>query len=92
MRPSALTSALNYYREAFRQTRLMQLEIEGRLPMPVLLIWGEKDIVLGKELSFNTKDYCSDLEVVYDPESGHFIQIDNPELVNEKLLEFFKKL
>ena len=57
--------------------------------MPVLMIWGEQDKALGKELTYNTKDYCNNLEVIYDPTSGHFIQHDNPELVNQKLLEFF---
>jgi pimeloyl-ACP methyl ester carboxylesterase len=55
------------------------------------MIWGEQDHALGKELTYNTKNYCTDLELIYDPTSGHFIQHDNPELVNGKLLEFFEK-
>ena len=82
---------INYYRAAARALRLMRLRREAPLPMPILMLWGEKDVALGKELTFNTKKYCRDLEIVYDPVSGHFIQFDNPELVNEKLLEFFQK-
>lgn len=85
----ALRSAINYYRATFRQ--LGGLNVTGKLQMPVLMIWGEKDIALGKELTYNTKDYCEQLEVIYDPGSGHFIQHDNPELVNGKLMEFFGK-
>jgi epoxide hydrolase 4 len=87
--PGALTATINYYRATFRQ--LGGLHITGKLQMPVLMIWGENDVALGKELTYNTKDYCTGLEIIYDPTSGHFIQHDNAELVNEKLLEFFEK-
>ena len=87
--PGALTGAINYYRATFRQ--LSGLNISKQLEMPVLMLWGEQDMALGKELTYNTKAYCWNLEVIYDPDSGHFIQHDNPEFVNQKLLEFFGK-
>lgn len=90
-KPHALTSTINYYRKALRTIGHMRLKTKLPLTLPVLLIWGEKDIALGKELALNTKKYCSNLETVYDPGSGHFIQLDNPELVNKKLLEFLGK-
>ena len=89
--PGMLTAAINYYRATFRQIKDTSLGAHGKLKMPVLMIWGEQDIALGKELTYNTKDYCENLEIIYDPGSGHFIQQDNPELVNEKLLAFFGK-
>ncbi|MBS1624470.1 MAG: alpha/beta hydrolase [Bacteroidetes bacterium] len=85
--PGALTGAINYYRAAMRYPHA--LDVSAILPMPVLMIWGEQDKALGKELTYHTKQYCNDLEIVYDPTSGHFITSDNPELVNAKLLEFF---
>ena len=85
--PGALTSTINYYRAAMRH--MDSLDFSKQLSMPVLMLWGEQDKALGKELTYNTKQYCKDLETVYDPASGHFIQYDNPELVNRKLLEFF---
>ena len=87
--PGMLTGAINYYRATFRQ--LGAMHNPGKLNMPVLMIWGEQDKALGKELTYNTKDYCNNLEVIYDPTSGHFVQHDNPELVNQKLMEFFEK-
>jgi pimeloyl-ACP methyl ester carboxylesterase len=86
--PGALTATINYYRAAMRYP--FHLDTSVQLPMPVLMLWGEQDKALGKELTLNTKQYCKNLEVIYDPTSGHFIQYDNPELVNEKLLAFFK--
>jgi pimeloyl-ACP methyl ester carboxylesterase len=87
--PGMLTAAINYYRAAIRYGN--DFDTTKPLPMPVLMIWGEQDKALGKELTYNTKQYCNDLELIYDPTSGHFIQYDNPELVNGKLLEFFGK-
>jgi len=88
-KPGALSGPINYYRAAIRN--LNSMPNPPKLPMPVLMIWGEQDIALGKELTYRTKDYCEQLEIIYDPTSGHFIQHDNPTLVNEKLLEFFQK-
>ena len=87
--PSGVSGPINYYRATFRQ--LGGLKMETKLPMPVLMLWGEQDLALGKELTYNTKNYCENLEVIYDPGSGHFIQRDNPKLVNEKLWEFLGK-
>ena len=87
--PGAARAAIGYYRAAFRN-------ILSSLPMPkiqapVLMLWGEHDIALGKELTYRTKDYCENaLEIKYDLTSGHFVQHDNPDWVNENLLEFFK--
>jgi len=89
--PGVLTAAVNYYRATFRQIKDTSLGAGGKLKMPVLMLWGEQDKALGKELTYNTKDYCEDLEIIYDPTSGHFIQHDNPELVNDKLMEFLGK-
>ena len=85
--PGALTGPIHYYRAAMRYPDA--LDVSAVLPMPVLMLWGEQDKALGKELTYRTKQYCKDLEVIYDPTSGHFITADNPELVNEKLLAFF---
>ena len=87
--PGGLGGPINYYRAALRHVD--SLSLSEPLPMPVLMLWGEQDKALGKELTYNTKQYCRDLEIVYDPTSGHFLQYDNPELVNRKLLEFFGK-
>ena len=87
--PGGLTGIINYYRAMVRY--MSSLDTSAQLPMPVLMLWGEQDKALGKELTYNTHQYCKDLEIIYDPSSGHFIQSDNPQWVNEKLLAFFGK-
>lgn len=86
-KPGAITASINYYRAALQ--RPDRIDFSKPLPMPVLMLWGEKDKALGKELTLRTKIYCENLDIIYDPQSGHFIQNDNAELVNKQLLKFF---
>lgn len=82
----ALTSAINYYRNAF------QPEIVGKnwsiLDVPTLMIWGEKDTALGKELTYGTEQYVRDFQIRYIPNCSHWVQQEQPELVNQYIREF----
>jgi len=82
----ALTAALNYYRNVFQQKLLN--ENWGVLEVPTLMIWGEKDNALGKELTFGTEAYVKDFQVKYIPDSSHWVQQEKPELVNQYMREF----
>ena len=86
--PGAIRGPISYYRAMFRGA-LSTPELP-KIKAPVLMLWGEHDTALGKELTYRTKDYCENtFEIKYDPTSGHFIQHDNPQWVNEELLKFF---
>jgi pimeloyl-ACP methyl ester carboxylesterase len=88
--PGAVRAAIAYYRAAFRSF-LSAVKLP-KIQAPVLVLWGENDTALGKELTYQTKNYCSNTcEILYDSTSGHFVQHDNPEWVNKNLLEFFSK-
>jgi epoxide hydrolase 4 len=82
----ALTAMLNYYRNIFQQ-RLLNPSW-GVLEVPTLMIWGEKDTALGKELSYGTEAYVRDLQIRYIPNCSHWVQQEKPELVNEYMREF----
>lgn len=89
--PGKLTPIINYYRALFRYP----LKVEGKKPgpilKPVLLIWGENDKALGKELTYNTNKYCKGpLEIKYIPNCSHWVQHEQPELVNQYILDFLK--
>jgi epoxide hydrolase 4 len=86
----ALRASISYYRAAMRYMSDLALPAI-RHAMPVLMLWGEQDTLLGKELADRTDEYCDDLEIVCDPGSGHWVQIENPDLVNAKLMEFFER-
>ena len=86
--PEMIKSAISYYRAAFRG--IFSGVKFPKIKAPVLMLWGEHDLALGKELTYHTKNYCeSTCEIIYDSTSGHFIQHDNPDLVNRCLLNFF---
>jgi epoxide hydrolase 4 len=81
-----LTSAINYYRNFF-QSELLNRQW-SILEVPTLMIWGEQDKALGKELSYGTEQYVKDFRIRYIPESSHWVQQQYPELVNQHIREF----
>ena len=87
--PGSARATLAYYRSAFRN--VFSQKPLPKIKVKVRMLWGEHDRALGKELTYNTKEYCeNELEIFYDSTSGHFVQHDNPTWVNQKLLEFFE--
>ncbi|MEL7071796.1 MAG: alpha/beta hydrolase [Cyanobacteria bacterium J06581_3] len=85
-KPSALTSMLNYYRNIFSGSFFnQQWDV---LHIPTLMIWGENDVALGKELTHGTEEYVSDLTLHYIPNCSHWVQQEQPELVNQYIKAF----
>ncbi|MCC5617707.1 alpha/beta hydrolase [Nostoc sp. CHAB 5836] len=84
----ALTAMLNYYRNIFQQKMLNPNW--GVLKVPTLMIWGENDTALGKELTYDTAAYVRDFQIKYIPNCGHWVQQEQPELVNQYMREFLK--
>jgi len=65
----------------------------AKIVCPTLLIWGEEDIALGKELTYNMEPYFTDrFEIKYIPRCRHWVQQEQPELVNQYMLEFLADL
>ncbi len=59
--------------------------------MPTLLIWGEEDAALGKELTYNTHQYVKNLQIRYIPNCSHWVQQEQPQQVNAYMREFLGK-
>lgn len=87
-KPGALTAMLNYYRNIFQQ-RILNPNQEI-LEVPTLMIWGENDTALGKELTYDTTAYVRDFQIKYIPNCGHWVQQEQPELVNQYMAEFLQ--
>lgn len=84
--PGALTAMINYYRAVFRGgPGPKQARAPGRLDVPTLMIWGEQDSALGKELTYGTENLVSDFTIHYLPGVSHWVQQEAPETVNEIL-------
>jgi len=82
----ALTATLNYYRNVTQQ-RVLSLDWSV-LQVPTLMIWGEKDTALGKELTYGTEEYVRDFTIKYIPTSSHWVQQEQPQLVIQYMREF----
>ena len=82
--PGALTAMVNYYRALLRSPRRTR-HGAPRIETPTLMIWGEEDTALGKELTFGTEEYVRDLTLRYLPRVSHWVQQEAPEKVNEMI-------
>ncbi|MBW4534520.1 MAG: alpha/beta hydrolase [Pleurocapsa minor HA4230-MV1] len=88
-KPGALTAMINYYRGIF--PLLFNSEPEWPiLEIPTLTIWGEADTALGKELTYGTEAYVRDWQIKYIPNCSHWVQQEQPALVNSYIWEFLK--
>ena len=95
--PRALTSALNYYRaNVFRSLRRGGVETpenaDGRVRVPTLFIYGEQDMAV---LPATVRDLGRFVDAPYRelriPDSGHWVQNEAIEEVNNALLEFLSE-
>ncbi len=86
-KPGALTAMLNYYRNIFQSEGFLNKQW-GELAVPTLMIWGEKDAALGKELTYGTEQYVKTFEIQYIPDCSHWVQQEQPALVNQYIRDF----
>lgn len=86
-RKGAFTSMLKWYRAAVQ----MPPELSGDLHIhvPTLMLWGAGDIALGREMAQPSIDLCDRGRLEFFENSSHWLQLDEFELVNKHLVEFF---
>lgn len=83
-RPNALTSALNYYRNMWREPQFRVKTVA----CPTLVLWGEEDQALGKELNTGLELYVPRLHLKYFPGVSHWIGEEKPLEVAEAMRAF----
>lgn len=84
--PGAVRAMIHWYRAALRAQP--QWPASPRVTVPTLLLWGTKDRFLGRELAQASIDLCDDGRLEFFEEATHWIQHEEPERVNRRLLEF----
>lgn len=89
----ALSSMLNWYRALLRSSLNNQWEQarDLRISTPTLMLWGEQDVALGKELAQPSIEMCDDGELVFFPKASHWVQHDDPQGVNRLLHDFLQR-
>lgn len=81
--PGAMTAMINYYRANFRNREGTEaLANPPVLETPTLMIWGEEDSALGRELTYGTDKLVRDFTIRYLPQVSHWVQQEAPEAVN----------
>jgi pimeloyl-ACP methyl ester carboxylesterase len=77
---------IHYYRAAMRYPELRWRTIEA----PALVIWGERDRWLGKELAEPDPRWVPHARVERIPDAGHWVHLEAAGRVNELLLAFLR--
>jgi pimeloyl-ACP methyl ester carboxylesterase len=62
-----------------------------RLEAPTLVLHGQGDRVVPARLSAKQDRHADDLRVEVVPDAGHFLPEEQPDLVAEKVIEFFQE-
>ncbi len=86
--PGALTAAINYYRANARGGMQELAGVDPVVRVPTMVLWGEQDFALGKELNDRLPHYVPDLALHYIKDASHWVQQDRPDLVNHYMLNF----
>ena len=84
-RRQGLNGGINWYRAVVRNPQPLPNPVP-RVTTPTLLLWGEDDRFLGKELTYGTDAYVDQLSTVYLPGVSHWVQQEAPDEVNAALL------
>ncbi len=86
--PGAYTSMLNWYRAMAQKQP--KASANPRIAVPTLLIWGAKDMFLGREMAQPSIDLCDDGRLVLMEEATHWVQHEEPSRVNELIDNFLR--
>lgn len=84
----AVESAINYYRAALRSGPTAIQRAIKPVHQPTLLIWGEKDRYIVPEAALGVEKWATNLRIERFKDATHWVQHDEPERVNQLLLEF----
>jgi pimeloyl-ACP methyl ester carboxylesterase len=93
-----MTASINWYRAMFRSAsearqvaKQNALDSGRKIQTPTLILWGEKDAFLGTSLARESLKVVENGELVFFPKSTHWIQHDEPDDVNQYLLEWITR-
>ncbi|KAF8355751.1 hypothetical protein PRIPAC_97374 [Pristionchus pacificus] len=86
--PEALTSAINYYRCQYQYPE-KGLKLGKCIPK-TLIVWGDGDKFLVRENAELSVQWCENATLRMIPGASHWVQQDEPALVNERIDEFLQ--
>ncbi len=86
--PEAVAPMLAYYRAVLRGA--LDVAPYPVIEQPGLLLWAEEDRVLGIDLLAPHSRFARDLRIQRVPRCGHFLQQEQPEIVNAHLVRWLE--
>ena len=90
--PGALKAMINFYRGwrygYLERERKWRNGLFAPITTPTLMIWGEEDDFLEKNLTANTQNYVRDLQIRFVSGASHWVQQECPDEVNELIQGF----
>ncbi len=86
-RPGGMRGMINWYRVAMGDL-MRATDLGGRIEVPTLVIWGEKDVALEVSTLDGTDAYVADLKILRLPNASHWVQQDAPDEVNAAIRDF----
>lgn len=84
--PGAMTGMLNWYRALPLAPDLGRAPV----PVPVRLLWGDRDSALNPGLAERAIAHCRHGDLVRLPEATHWLHHEEPARVNALILEFLR--
>ncbi len=94
-KPGALTAGLNYYRANLPPEVLVGEAplLEEKIVRPTLFIYGENEQVVSQSVAEWTREFVDAPFTFHSiPNCGHCVQQEEPELVNQYILQFLADL
>ncbi|MDN3439976.1 alpha/beta hydrolase [Planococcus sp. APC 3900] len=85
----ALTAMLNWYR-AIRRGSFRQIP-ETKIKVPVRIIWGLGDQFLSPMLAKESMSFCEEVNLAFVGEATHWIQHEQPDIVNRLIDQFINE-
>jgi pimeloyl-ACP methyl ester carboxylesterase len=97
--PGSLTAALDYYRFVYgtKQADPALAEVQAAYlqptPVPTLYLHGTDDGVMGADIVVEDElrpNFPAGLELVMVPGTGHFLHLEEPDVVNHRIVTFLQ--
>lgn len=89
-REGAWTHPINYYRNLLKAKDILNPKTIPIIRVPTLIVWGENDLALEKDLAEMSRPYVRNVQVEYVPNANHFVHHSKPDQVNSLIQEFVK--
>jgi pimeloyl-ACP methyl ester carboxylesterase len=89
-RPGSLSASIGWYRALGRTIFAGRRSLRvGRVSVPTLILWGERDAALGVELAEQSTAWLDSGSLVRFPNATHWVHEDLPAEITRELLAHF---